>query len=322
MRKINFQKEAKKAFSVEIEELLAFSKSKSFDVNKFCQIMFECKGKVFLLESGKSGHIANKISATLSSTGTPSFFIHPAEALHGDLGMIEKSDLLVALSKSGESKEIIDLLPALKQNKIKILSITENSSSTIAASSIEHLEVKVNKEACPNGLAPTSSTTVMLALGDAIAVSLLKARGFTASDFAKSHPGGKLGKRLTLQVADLMIDIKKSALVSETSSLRDVIIEISRKKQGFALIKNKTNKIVGIFSDGDLRRQLQKSEDIDKIAVGMVMTKKYKTVDKNNLALNAAEIMSKHKIYSLIVKESNKIVGFITMHEILEANVI
>ena len=162
----------------------------------------------------------------------------------------------------------------------------------------------------------------MLALGDAIAVSLLKARGFTASDFAKSHPGGKLGKRLTLQVADLMIDIKKSALVSETSSLRDVIIEISRKKQGFALIKNKTNKIVGIFSDGDLRRQLQKSEDIDKIAVGMVMTKKYKTVDKNNLALNAAEIMSKHKIYSLIVKESNKIVGFITMHEILEANVI
>ena len=321
MRKINFQKEAKKAFSVEIEELLAFSKSKSFDVNKFCQIMFECKGKVFLTGVGKSGHIANKISATLSSTGTPSFFIHPAEALHGDLGMIEKSDLLVALSKSGESKEIIDLLPALKQNKIKILSITENSSSTIAASSIEHLEVKVNK-ACPNGLAPTSSTTVMLALGDAIAVSLLKARGFTASDFAKSHPGGKLGKRLTLQVADLMIDIKKSALVSETSSLRDVIIEISRKKQGFALIKNKTNKIVGIFSDGDLRRQLQKSEDIDKIAVGMVMTKKYKTVDKNNLALNAAEIMSKHKIYSLIVEESNKIVGFITMHEILEANVI
>ena len=284
--------------------------------------MFECKGKVFLTGVGKSGHIANKISATLSSTGTPSFFIHPAEALHGDLGMIEKSDLLVALSKSGESKEIIDLLPALKQNKIKILSITENSSSTIAASSIEHLEVKVNKEACPNGLAPTSSTTVMLALGDAIAVSLLKARGFTASDFAKSHPGGKLGKRLTLQVADLMIDIKKSALVSETSSLRDVIIEISRKKQGFALIKNKTNKIVGIFSDGDLRRQLQKSEDIDKIAVGMVMTKKYKTVDKNNLALNAAEIMSKHKIYSLIVEESNKIVGFITMHEILEANVI
>ena len=322
MRKINFQKEAKKAFSVEIEELLAFSKSKSFDVNKFCQIMFECKGKVFLTGVGKSGHIANKISATLSSTGTPSFFIHPAEALHGDLGMIEKSDLLVALSKSGESKEIIDLLPALKQNKIKILSITENSSSTIAASSIEHLEVKVNKEACPNGLAPTSSTTVMLALGDAIAVSLLKARGLTASDFAKSHPGGKLGKRLTLQVADLMVDIKKSALVSETSSLRDVIIEISRRKQGFALIKNKTNKIVGIFSDGDLRRQLQKSEDIDKIAVGMVMTKKYKTVDKNNLALNAAEIMSKHKIYSLIVKESNKIVGFITMHEILEANVI
>jgi KpsF/GutQ family protein len=247
MRKINFQKEAKKAFSVEIEELLAFSKSKSFDVNKFCQIIFECKGKVFLTGVGKSGHIANKISATLSSTGTPSFFIHPAEALHGDLGMIEKSDLVVALSKSGESKEIIDLLPALKQNKIKILSITENSSSTIAASSIEHLEVKVNKEACPNGLAPTSSTTVMLALGDAIAVSLLKARGFTASDFAKSHPGGKLGKRLTLQVADLMIDIKKSALVSETSSLRDVIIEISKRKQGFALIKNKTNKIVGIF---------------------------------------------------------------------------
>ena len=175
MKKNIFQKEAKKAFLIELEELKAFSKSKNFNVEELCTNISNCKGKIFITGVGKSGHIANKFAATLSSTGTPSFFIHPAEALHGDLGMIEKSDLLVALSKSGESKEIIDLLPALKQNKIKILSITENSSSTIAASSIEHLEVKVNKEACPNGLAPTSSTTVMLALGDAIAVSLLKA---------------------------------------------------------------------------------------------------------------------------------------------------
>tara|TARA_B100000886_G_scaffold141231_1_gene95697 strand:- start:9196 stop:10164 length:969 start_codon:yes stop_codon:yes gene_type:complete len=322
MRKINFQKEAKKAFSVEIEELLAFSMSKSFNVNKFCQIIFDCKGKVFLTGVGKSGHIANKISATLSSTGTPSFFIHPAEALHGDLGMIQKSDLLIALSKSGESKEIVDLLPALKQKKIRILSFTENKKSTIAMSSSEHLEVKVKKEACPNGLAPTSSTTVMLALGDAISVSLLKARGFTANDFAKSHPGGKLGKRLTLKVSDLMINIKKSALVSDSSSLREVMIEISKKKQGFAVIKNKSRKIVGILSDGDLRRQLQSSEDIDQISVGKVMTKKFKSIDESELAVSAAEVMSKHKIYSLIVKSSGNIIGFITMHEILEANVI
>ena len=191
MKKNIFQKEAKKAFLIELEELKAFSKSKNFNVEELCSNISNCKGKVFITGVGKSGHIANKIAATLSSTGPPSFFIHPAEALHGDLGMVEKKDAILAISKSGESKEICDLIPAIKLKKINLYSITENINSTIAQASKTHILVKVKREACPNGLAPTSSTTVTLALGDAIAVALLKAKGFSSEDFAKSHPGGK-----------------------------------------------------------------------------------------------------------------------------------
>ena len=321
MRKINFQKEAKKAFSVEIEELLAFSKSNSFDVNKFCQIIFECKGKVFLTGVGKSGHVANKISATLSSTGTPSFFIHPAEALHGDLGMIEKNDAILAISKSGESKEICDLIPAIKMKKIDLFSITENVNSTIARASITHILVKVKREACPNDLAPTSSTTVTLALGDAIAIALLKSKGFTSEDFAKSHPGGKLGKKLTLRTKDLMVPIKKAAVVKDTETIKDLIFEVSEKKQGIALVK-KGAAIVGVFSDGDLRRQLQKNVQIDKVKLSSVLTKKFKTISSEELVVKAAEKMKSFKVYTLVVEENKKVVGILTMHDILEANVI
>ena len=275
MKKNIFQKEAKKAFLIELKEMEAFARSKHFNVEELCKKIYDCKGKVFLTGVGKSGHIANKISATLSSTGTPSFFIHPAEALHGDLGMIEKKDAILAISKSGESKEICDLIPAIKLRKIPLYSITENEKSTIASSSEAHILVKVAREACPNDLAPTSSTTVTLALGDAIAISLLKAKGFTSEDFAKSHPGGKLGKKLTLKVRDVMIPISKAAIVKESSSLKDLIYEVSSKKQGIALIK-KSNKITGVFSDGDLRRQLQKNVDIQKTKVGSVMKKNLK----------------------------------------------
>ena len=216
MKKINFQKAGKKAFLSELKEMESFYKSKDFNIQEVCEELFWCKGKIFLTGVGKSGHIANKISATLSSTGTPSFFIHPAEALHGDLGMIQKNDIILAISKSGESKEIVELIPAIKFSKIKFFSITEDEKSTIAQASDIHIKVKVSKEACPNGLAPTSSTTVTLALGDAISISLLRARGFTAEDFAKSHPGGKLGKKLTLKVKDLMVPIKKSAIVKKS----------------------------------------------------------------------------------------------------------
>lgn len=321
MKKINFQKEAKKAFLLELEEMRSFSSSKDFNVQEICDAIFQCKGKIFLTGVGKSGHIANKISATLSSTGTPSFFIHPAEALHGDLGMIQKKDLILAISKSGESKEVCDLIPAIKFSKIKLCSITEDEKSTIAGASDVHLRVKVTKEACPNDLAPTSSTTVTLALGDAIAISLLKARGFTAEDFAKSHPGGKLGKKLTLRVKDLMTPISKTASVKKTNTLSDLIVEVSSKKQGLAVVTDKKN-VIGVFSDGDLRRCLQKNTDIKKVLVGEVMTRKFKTISSDKLVIQAANMMSELKIFNLLVKDSEKIKGIISMHDILEANVL
>ena len=321
MKKNIFQKEAKKAFLIELEELKAFSKSKNFNVEELCTNISNCKGKIFITGVGKSGHIANKFAATLSSTGTPSFFIHPAEALHGDLGMIEKNDAILAISKSGESKEICDLIPAIKMKKIDLFSITENVNSTIAKASITHILVKVKREACPNDLAPTSSTTVTLALGDAIAVALLKSKGFTSEDFAKSHPGGKLGKKLTLRTKDLMVPIKKAAVVKDTETIKDLIFEVSEKKQGIALVK-KGAAIVGVFSDGDLRRQLQKNVQIDKVKLSTVLTKKFKTINSEELVVKAAEKMKSFKVYTLVVEENKKVVGILTMHDILEANVI
>ena len=321
MKKNIFQKEAKKAFLIELEELKAFSKSKNFNVEELCTNISNCKGKIFITGVGKSGHIANKFAATLSSTGTPSFFIHPAEALHGDLGMNEKNDAILAISKSGESKEICDLIPAIKMKKIDLFSITENVNSTIARASITHILVKVKREACPNDLAPTSSTTVTLALGDAIAVALLKSKGFTSEDFAKSHPGGKLGKKLTLRTKDLMVPIKKAAVVKDTETIKDLIFEVSEKKQGIALVK-KGAVIVGVFSDGDLRRQLQKNVQIDKVKISSVLTKKFKTINSEELVVKAAEKMKSFKVYTLVVEENKKVVGILTMHDILEANVI
>ena len=321
MKKNIFQKEAKKAFLIELEELKAFSKSKNFNVEELCTNISNCKGKIFITGVGKSGHIANKFAATLSSTGTPSFFIHPAEALHGDLGMIEQNDAILAISKSGESKEICDLIPAIKMKKIDLFSITENVNSTIARASITHILVKVKREACPNDLAPTSSTTVTLALGDAIAIALLKYKGFTSEDFAKSHPGGKLGKKLTLRTKDLMVPIKKAAVVKDTETIKDLIFEVSEKKQGIALVK-KGAVIVGVFSDGDLRRQLQKNVQIDKVKLSSVLTKKFKTINSEELVVKAAEKMKSFKVYTLVVEENKKVVGILTMHDILEANVI
>ena len=321
MKKNIFQKEAKKAFLIELEELKAFSQSKNFNVEELCTNIFNCKGKIFITGVGKSGHIANKIAATLSSTGTPSFFIHPAEALHGDLGMIEKKDAILAISKSGESKEICELIPAIKLKKINLYSITENIDSTIAQASKTHILVKVKREACPNDLAPTSSTTVTLALGDAIAVALLKAKGFTSEDFAKSHPGGKLGKKLTLRVKDLMVPIKKAAVLKDTDSLKDLIFEVSAKKQGIALVK-KGAKIIGVFTDGDLRRQLKKNIQIEKVRLNTVIAKKFQTIKSDALVVEAAETMKKFKVYTLVVEEKNNIVGILSMHDILEANVL
>jgi len=321
MKKNIFQKEAKKAFLIELEELKAFYGSKNFNVEELCLNLSNCKGKIFITGVGKSGHIANKFAATLSSTGTPSFFIHPAEAMHGDLGMIEKGDAILAISKSGESLEICNLIPAINMKKIDLHSITEDVNSTIAKASKTHILVKVNREACPNDLAPTSSTTVTLALCDAIAIAILKSKGFTSEDFAKSHPGGKLGKKLTLRTKDLMVPIKKAAVVKDSETIKDLIFEVSEKKQGIALVK-KGSSIIGVFSDGDLRRLLKKNIEIDKIKLSSVLTKEFKTINSKELVVKAAEKMKSFKVYNLVVKENKKVVGILTMHDILEANVL
>ena len=235
--------------------------------------------------------------------------------------MVEKKDSILAISKSGESQEICDLLPAINMKKIDLFSITENVNSTIAKASKTHVLVKVKREACPNDLAPTSSTTVTLALGDAIAVALLKVKGFTSEDFAKSHPGGKLGKKLTLRTKDLMVPISKAAVVKDSESIKDLIFEVSEKKQGIALIK-KGSRVIGVFSDGDLRRQLQKNVEIDKVRLSSVLTKKFKRIKSNELVVKAAELMKAYKVYTLVVEENKKVVGILTMHDILEANVL
>ena len=228
---------------------------------------------------------------------------------------------LIWQSQNLERVKSLRLIPAIKFSKIKLCSITEDENSTIALASKVHLRVKVTKEACPNDLAPTSSTTVTLALGDAIAISLLKARGFTAEDFAKSHPGGKLGKKLTLRVKDLMTPISKTASVKKTDTLSNLIVEVSSKKQGLAVVTDKSD-VIGVFSDGDLRRCLQKNIDIKKVRVREVMTKKFKTISSDKLVMQAASMMSELKIFNLLVKDSEKIKGIISMHDILEANVL
>ena len=273
---------------------------------------------------GKSGHIAQKISATLSSTGTASFFIHPTEAAHGDLGMIDKEDSILILSNSGETKEIIEILPALKRSTANIFTLTNNNQSTIAKAGTINLMIKADEEACPLNLAPTSSTTIALVFGDALAIALLEARGFSKDDFAKSHPAGQLGKKLTTLVQDLAVMNEKAPMVDQTTSLKEALMVVTEKKLGLTLVLNK-KKIVGVFTDGDLRRCLNDEVDINNTPIKDVMTIKFKSIDSNALAIDAAEIMEKNKIFSLVVNSSTHkedTIGIITMHQLLEAGII
>ena len=273
---------------------------------------------------GKSGHIAQKISATLSSTGTSSFFIHPTEAAHGDLGMINKKDAILLLSNSGETKEIIEILPALKRSTANIFTLTNNNQSTIAKAGKINLVINAEEEACPLNLAPTSSTTIALVFGDALAIALLDARGFSKDDFAKSHPAGQLGKKLTTLVQDLAATNGKAPIVNEAISLKDALIEVTEKKLGVTLVSD-DKKVVGIFTDGDLRRCLNDDVDLNKTPIKDVMTTNFKSIKCNDLAIDAAEIMEKNKIFSLVVNSSTNqtdSIGIITMHQLLEAGII
>ena len=324
MKDKNFINSALSVIEIESKAVMNLRNQIQSDFENLCSNILQIKGKLILMGIGKSGHIAQKISATLSSTGTSSFFIHPTEAAHGDLGMINKKDAILILSNSGETKEIIEILPALKRSTANIFTLTNNDQSTIAKAGKINLVINAEEEACPLNLAPTSSTTIALVFGDALAIALLEARGFSKDDFAKSHPAGQLGKKLTTLVQDLAATNDKAPIVNETISLKDALIEVTEKKLGVTLISD-SKKVVGIFTDGDLRRCLNDDVDLNKTPIKDVMTRNFKSIKCNDLAIDAAEIMEKNKIFSLVVNSSTNqtdSIGIITMHQLLEAGII
>ena len=282
-----------------------------------CELCLQTTGRIVVSGMGKSGHVSNKIAATLASTGTPAFFMHPAEASHGDLGMITSQDLLLAISYSGETKEVVTILPVVKRMGVKLLSITGNPKSTMARAADAHLDISVAEEACPLNLAPTASTTATLAMGDALAVALLKSRGFTAEDFARSHPSGTLGKRLLLRVSDVMRSGDRVPAVKADVSLRDGLMEMTDKGLGMTAIVNDNLTIKGIFTDGDLRRTLDSGADIHKTKIRDVMHRDCKTTTADILAAEALHILEENKITSLlVVDEDGKLVGALNIHDL------
>lgn len=282
-----------------------------------CRLCMETTGRVVVTGMGKSGHVSNKIAATLASTGTPAFFMHPAEASHGDVGMITKHDLLLAISYSGETEEIITILPVVKRVGARLLAMTGNPNSTMAKTADVHLDVSVAEEACPLNLAPTASTTATLAMGDAMAVALLKNRGFTAEDFARSHPSGNLGKRLLLRVADVMHSGDRIPAVSADVTLRDALLEMTDKGLGMTAIVDAKNKVMGIYTDGDLRRTLDTGADVRSTVIRDVMHTNCKTISPDLLAAEALHLLEEYKITSLlVVDESNTLVGALNIHDL------
>tara|TARA_X000000368_G_scaffold354392_1_gene295870 strand:+ start:1243 stop:2211 length:969 start_codon:yes stop_codon:yes gene_type:complete len=322
MKKINHLKSARRTLKIEAKGLEELSKSLNADFNEVCNKLMNTKGKIITLGIGKSGHIAKKISATLSSTGSPSNFINAGEALHGDVGAINKKDKVLIFSHSGQSEEIVNLLPYLKSVGCEYFSITGSKTSSIANNALINLDTGVSEEACPLDLAPTTSTTAALALGDAIAVALLEAKEFSSSDFAKSHPGGKLGKRLVTKVDDLMAKGKGLPIVDLKTTLSKTLIEVSSKGLGVALVIE-NNLLKGIFTDGDLRRTLNEEVDpLDK-PISQFMTKNSKTIMHNSLAIDALNIMQNNKIYSLaVLDELKRPIGVIRMHDLIEAGLV
>lgn len=283
------------------------------------------KGRVVVTGMGKSGHIGGKIASTLASTGTPAFFMHPAEASHGDLGMITKDDVVIAISNSGETDEILKLLPQLKRRGTAIIAITGRPSSTLAAAAAVHLDAAVEKEACPLNLAPTASTTATLALGDALAVTLLDARGFGEEDFAMHHPGGALGRRLLIHVSDVMVTGERVPSITLDALLPAAIMEMSKKGLGMTAVVDANGGLAGVFSDGDLRRALKSEDSIKSIRIADIMTRSPKTIGANRLAVEAAELIQRHKIGSsglLVVDEQNKLVGAVHVLDLMRAGVL
>ena len=307
----------------ELEAITALRDRIDDDFVSACQHLLQCEGRIVVIGMGKSGHIGGKIAATLASTGSPAFFVHPGEASHGDLGMITDKDVVIALSNSGETSEVLTILPLIKRLGIPLIAMTGKPHSTIAKSAHAHLDVSAAKEACPLGLAPTSSTTTALVMGDALAISLLESRGFTAEDFALSHPGGNLGRRLLLHVSDIMHTGDTIPTVSNKALISDALIEMTNKGLGMTGVIDDKNNIVGIFTDGDLRRVLAQTVDVHTTAIADFMTSNCITGQPTMLAAEILELMQRHKINALLITDSEQqLVGAINMHDLLRAGVV
>ena len=319
----DFCNSALRAIRIEREAIEALESRINGDFSRACEVIMACKGRVVVTGMGKSGHIGNKIAATLASTGTPAFFVHPGEASHGDLGMITPQDVVIAISNSGSTSEVVTILPLIKRMGAPLISMTGKPDSVLAQEAVANLDVSVAIEACPLGLAPTSSTTATLVMGDALAVALLEARGFSAEDFAFSHPGGSLGRRLLLRVSDIMHTGDQIPQVAEGTTLSGALLEITRKGLGMTTVVDAAGTLTGIFTDGDLRRTLDKSVDVHTTPIQDVMTRNGKTIRADHLAAEALNIMEEMKINALPVTDANgTLVGAINMHDLLRAGVI
>ncbi|MBE02628.1 KpsF/GutQ family sugar-phosphate isomerase [Marinobacter lutaoensis] len=319
----DFRASALRAIRIERSAIEALEERIDEQFTRACETIMACQGRVVVTGMGKSGHIGNKIAATLASTGTPAFFVHPGEASHGDLGMITSQDVVIAISNSGSTSEVVTILPLIKRMGAPLISMTGNPDSILAREAVANLDVRVAEEACPLGLAPTASTTATLVMGDALAVALLEARGFSAEDFAFSHPGGSLGRRLLLKVSDIMHTGDQIPKVREGTPLSEALIEISRKGLGMTTVVDADGRLVGVFTDGDLRRTLDKAVDIHNTIIDAVMTRNGKTIGADHLAAEALNIMDALKINALpVTNPAGDLVGAINMHDLLRAGVI
>ena len=320
----DFAASGRRVFAMEAEALAAVSMRIDGAFSAACRAMLACRGRVVCTGMGKSGHVARKIAATLASTGTPAFYMHPGEAAHGDLGMVTDADAVLALSYSGESDELLLLLPALKRQGNTVIAMTGREHSTLAQEADVHLDVGVPVEACPLQLAPTSSTTASLAMGDALAVALLEARGFTADDFARSHPAGALGRRLLLHITDVMHVGDDVPRVGPEASISEALMEMSRKRLGMTAIVDGDGRLLGLYTDGDLRRSLDdEAVDLRSTRIDAVMTRAPRTIDADALAVEAAQLMEAHKINALLVTNREQhVVGALNIHDLLRARVV
>ncbi|KTD45302.1 arabinose 5-phosphate isomerase [Legionella quinlivanii] len=320
---MNFCKLGLAVIETEAQAVLELTQRIDERFDKACRLLLSCQGRVVVTGMGKSGHIAHKIAATLSSTGTPSFFMHPGEASHGDLGMITRQDVVIAISNSGFTNEIVTLLPLLKRLEVPLIALTGNQESALAKAANVNLDISIRQEACPLGLAPTTSTTVSLVMGDALAIALLQARGFNENDFALSHPGGSLGRRLLLKIDELCHRGEQLPLVHESATISEALIEVTAKKLGMTCVVNSQGKLVGVYTDGDIRRTLTQNFDINTTSLSQVMSKNCKTIHSGMLAAEALTLMQKYSITSLVViDEEQHPTAVIHLHDLLRAGVL